>query len=172
MCITFWDCISPIRRRLARTPIAHVRYSWALFVTFKWWPGGKFFALRSSTIVDGSLGLCGESEEVCEQINRTIFYVLSLRRTRRAGCLEITESITSSIWDRGDLYMKRGWGREWRACIKGILPPQAAWCPLRLYLWTPDWVRYSELRWVRYSLGSYSRLRCDERWGTWSKSSR
>lgn len=102
----------------------------------------EIFTWRSSRIVDGSLGLCGESEEVWKQINRTIFYVLSPRRTRRAGCLEITESITSSIWDRGDLYMKRGWGREWRACIKRILPPQAAWCPLRLYLWTPDWVRF------------------------------
>lgn len=25
---------------------------------------------------------------------------------------------------------------------KGILPPQAGWCPLRLYLWTPDRVRF------------------------------
>lgn len=68
--------------------------------------------MRSSKIVDGSLGLCRESEEVCEQINRTIFYVLSLRHTRRTGCLETTESITSSIWDGGDLYIKHGWGRE------------------------------------------------------------
>lgn len=46
VCITLWHCMSHIRRKLARTSIAHMRYSRcklrrALFVTLKWWPGGK-----------------------------------------------------------------------------------------------------------------------------------
>lgn len=40
---------------------------------------GKIFTLRSSRIADGSLDFYGERKEVCEQINRTIFYVLSQR---------------------------------------------------------------------------------------------
>lgn len=134
--------------------------------------GREIFTLRSSGIVDGSLGLCRESEEVCEQINRTIFYVLSLRRTRRTGCLETTESITLSIWDGGDLYIKHGWGREWRACIKRD-PPSPGWLVSLKAIFMNTWPSpISALRWVRYGLGSCSGLRCDERWGTWSKSSR
>lgn len=103
-----------------------------------------FFSRRAHLeLLTGRWVLCRESEEVCEQINRTLFYVLSLGRTRRAGCIEITESITSSIWDRGDLYMKHAGGdRSEGPVSKESSLPQAAWCPLRLYLRTPDWVRF------------------------------
>lgn len=50
---------------------------------------GEIFTLRSWRIVDGSLDFYEESEGVCEQINRTIFYVLSPGRTHQMEVIRL-----------------------------------------------------------------------------------
>lgn len=50
---------------------------------------GKIFTLHSSRIAEGSLDFNNKSEEVCEQINRTIFYVLSPRSMQRMKVIRL-----------------------------------------------------------------------------------
>lgn len=96
---------------------------------------GKIFTLRSHRIADGSLDFYGERQEVCEQIKRAIFYVLSPRRMQRMEVvgLPLNQSKLPRPYGTGVIcILKTGGVGSEGAVSKGS--PRAIPCLLRLYL--------------------------------------
>lgn len=144
MCNTVWVTFTQGQEAGPDPPAVHMCYSWchlrrSPFVTLKWWQAGSFSRRVHLELLTGRWACAGRAKRSVSRLTGQSFMFYLWDAHAGPVALKSPSQLPRPYGTAVICILSTGWRREWRACIKRVPLPRAGACPLRLYLWTPDW---------------------------------